>query len=367
MKSRPRLVIDARPLTHPQPGGFRSHVRALTAGLKETGFDNDADLIFYLDRPPTPEQLQLLPPAAAYRVLSPNRLKTDFQLFPAQIRRDAPDLVHGTVNYLPPNLAARTTLTLHDAFGLRPDLRGKFLRQRLLETYWSWMSRASVRRAARMITVSRHAAEELAAALRMPESAITTVYNGLFLPAICPDTRRSTNEILAFASADLRKNAPVLYASYLAWRDKGRPLMTLITSDERTAKNLKRLTINEAPMVCILTRPDDEAIARLYARAAVFVFPSKAEGFGLPPLEAMALGCPVVSSSASAMPEILGDTPFYFDPNDSKELAARLREVFSYRSEELAARIARGKAHSATFTPRRMAEETAAVWREALG
>ena len=86
------------------------------------------------------------------------------------------------------------------------------------------------------------------------------------------------------------------------------------------------------------------------------------EGFGLPPLEAMACGCPVLSSAAPAMPEVLGDAARYFDHESPEDLAGKLRELLAdARGRQEMDR--RGREHTARFTCRRMAEQTLAVWR----
>ena len=85
----------------------------------------------------------------------------------------------------------------------------------------------------------------------------------------------------------------------------------------------------------------DAELAWLYRHAAALVFPSKYEGFGMPPLEAQALGCPVISSTAASLPEVLADTALYFDPDDTTALLDRLGELEG--DPELAARLrARG-------------------------
>ena len=109
----------------------------------------------------------------------------------------------------------------------------------------------------------------------------------------------------------------------------------------------------------------DEELVGLYRRAIAFVFPSLSEGFGLPGLEAMAAGCPVISSTAGALPEIYGDVVAYFDPRSDRDLRKeidKVREDGKYR-EEL---IRRGRERSKQFTWERCAQETLEVYQRVL-
>ena len=109
----------------------------------------------------------------------------------------------------------------------------------------------------------------------------------------------------------------------------------------------------------------DEELVELYRRAIAFVFPSLSEGFGLPGLEAMAAGCPVISSTAGALPEIYGDVVAYFDPRSDRDLRKeidKVREDGKYR-EEL---IRRGRERSKQFTWERCAQETLEVYQRVL-
>jgi glycosyltransferase involved in cell wall biosynthesis len=103
----------------------------------------------------------------------------------------------------------------------------------------------------------------------------------------------------------------------------------------------------------------------LYAGAALFAYPSLYEGFGLPPLEAMACGTPVLTSPVSSLPEVVGDAAVLVDPHDEAALAATIAQVLA--DAELRANLAvRGRARARLFTWERCARETLAVYREAL-
>ncbi|MGD1174064.1 glycosyltransferase family 4 protein [Mycobacterium seoulense] len=130
--------------------------------------------------------------------------------------------------------------------------------------------------------------------------------------------------------------------------------------DER--KEISRLGI--ADRVRFESGSDRELAAR-YQVASAFIFPSKYEGFGLPPLEAMSHGCPVVCSNAGSIPEVVGDAGVYFDPNNSEELRIALERVAT--TEELQADLrTRGSARIAAFSWDDCAAATARIYREIL-
>jgi glycosyltransferase involved in cell wall biosynthesis len=108
---------------------------------------------------------------------------------------------------------------------------------------------------------------------------------------------------------------------------------------------------------------DDTRLGILYETAAAFVYPSLYEGFGLPPLEAMAHGCPVVSSNTSSMPEIIGEAGEYFDPGAPAEIAAAIMRVV-YSDARRSDLVARGRRRLHEFTWARCAEATLEVYRK---
>ena len=110
----------------------------------------------------------------------------------------------------------------------------------------------------------------------------------------------------------------------------------------------------------------DEQLRWLYEHCAAYVFPSLSEGFGLPGLEAMLHGAPVVSSNATCLPEVHGDAAHYFDPLDVHDMATRISEVIDNESLRTDL-IAKGKARAATFSWERMATQTLEVYNRALG
>ena len=109
----------------------------------------------------------------------------------------------------------------------------------------------------------------------------------------------------------------------------------------------------------------DEDLKRAYQEATLLVYPSLYEGFGLPPLEAMACGCPVVCSQAGSLPEVCGDAAEYFDPRSEEEMAAKIGLLLD-SSTRLEGLRARGLERVKNFSWSRMAEETAEIYRRAI-
>lgn len=107
---------------------------------------------------------------------------------------------------------------------------------------------------------------------------------------------------------------------------------------------------------------NDEMLASMYRGAAAFVYPSLYEGFGIPPLEAMSLGCPVICGNTSSVPEVVGDAGEYFDPNDPESMRVAIEAVLqsASRSSEL---VAKGRARCSLFSWERCASETLDIYR----
>ena len=115
--------------------------------------------------------------------------------------------------------------------------------------------------------------------------------------------------------------------------------------------------------VVFASNMSDEDLAYLYSRAALFAYVSLYECFGLPPLEAMAAGCPVVASNATSVPEVVGDAGLYVDPLDTQSIASAMAEMLS--DEGLRQRmIEKGKAQASAFTWAHTFERTVEFYRE---
>jgi glycosyltransferase involved in cell wall biosynthesis len=144
----------------------------------------------------------------------------------------------------------------------------------------------------------------------------------------------------------------------------------LYVGNDYAHKNLQRLKLAfaqikkeypEYELILIINFVSEQELDNLYRNASLFVFPSLYEGFGLPPLEAMQRGVPVVSSNASCMPEILGNAVIYFDPLDINDMAEKIKKVLADKNlrEQL---IQKGFVQVKKYSWQKMAEETRNIY-----
>jgi len=132
-----------------------------------------------------------------------------------------------------------------------------------------------------------------------------------------------------------------------------------LTSEERTT--MSKLGLKDS--VISLPAVSDSILGEAYAGARLFVYPSRCEGFGFPPLEAMSAGCPVLASNTSSMPEVCRDAPFYFDPEDQVCFTSALLHAVNDEEARRQA-VTRGSKVAAQYTWKKCGEETLALYRE---
>ena len=270
-------------------------------------------------------------------------------------------------------------VTAHDlSFELFPETFS--WKQRL----WHFLVnfRGLARRAARIIAVSQSTAGDLQEYYGVPEEKITVVLSGkdetcqpmdrnsLTLLDVQKRYRLPYRFILSFGTFEPRKNTLMLVEAFEELRRSGGEAakydLVLAGSPGWGSEGLYA-RIEASPFrenIRVLGFVPDEDKAALYNLASLFVYPSLYEGFGFPPLEAMASGVPVIASHASSIPEIVSDAALLVDPYQPNELLLALQAVLTDR--ELSERLkARGLARAARFSWKRSAEETLRVLTEA--
>ena len=361
-----RVLLDARPLQGADTlRGLGTYVRGLLVGLVEEGFDRrlavlvDArapvpplpggDLVAFSIRPRYRGRLGLVEEAATLG---------------AKLARMAPDLYHSPSLALPGRSPVPLVVTLHDLIPWTlggPALRGERLR-------W-WLGRRLLRRADVVIAVSRHTAED-AARIGGVDPALTVVIPEA--PARVFQPREGAVERVAAkhgihppylfynGALDRRKDPQGLLQAWATVRALGREVPLVIAGAEGSqapASMGEAVRLGHVPI---------EDLADLYSAAACLVFPSRYEGFGLPPLEAMACGCPVVAYRNSSLPGVLGDAATLVPDGDARALGEAAATVLG--DAKVASRLRRaGLERSRRFSWRRTARETIRVYERLLG
>ncbi len=370
--SRPTLAIDLRALV-PEATGIGVYTRNLLLALARQA-DGFRLLGVSHKRPRGAEELEAAGVAIEVQPAPLGVIWQQVQL-PRRLARGDVDLFWSPLMTLP--LASKvktlpTVVTIHDLTTvLYPETHTAKTRFSILP-----FLEGSLDRARRIVAVSRATAADLAFHFPACAPRVRVVYEGVdpvFTPgskdeiaAIRRDLGAPEGYILYIGTLEPRKNVGVLLAAWEALRfeDPATPPLVLAGGAGWHSDAL-RARIATLSGVRSLGRVDDDRLVRLFQGARIFAYPSVYEGFGLPPLEAMACGVPTVVSNASSLPEVVGDAGLQVDPHDAEGLAAALKKLLDEpaRAAELARR---GLVRAAGFRWEEAARELAAVFREAV-
>jgi glycosyltransferase involved in cell wall biosynthesis len=265
---------------------------------------------------------------------------------PLLLRRVRPALAHFQ-HSLPLACPCPAVVTVHDlSFARDPSLMGPVDR-----AVFRTMVPRSARRAARVFAVSERTRADLVGLYGIPASKIVVTPNGVD-PAFTPGDNSRRGAYVLFVGAVQRRKNPL--AALAAADDAGLPLV--VVGPEKEPRLAAALRAGGADLRGYV---EQEQLAQLYRGAAALVLPSRFEGFGLPVLEAMACGTPVVAAPEPALREVAGDAAMYAEP---AQLGEALRRAIEHRDRLVAAGLERARLFSWEETARR----TLAVYRELL-
>jgi glycosyltransferase involved in cell wall biosynthesis len=381
-----KIGIDARFLTHPQKGGFKTYTENLISALAHV--DTENEYILYLDR--APDQHAKIPEQSNFsmKVLRqlpllgmPWREQVALRI---QIAKDHVDLFHSPCLSAPLFLGCPLVITIHDMIWLFPEKYSQpgswSWHWKLMQWYNMFVPSYASKSASAIITVSEFSKGSIIEHLRIDDKLIFVTHEGpshSFRPIQNPELLSSlrmkygldSNFVLAIGSADPRKNIATLMDAYAMLPEGIRENYRLVIVwtapflAPSISKRIESLGLNR--YVQFLDHVSNEDLVLLYNEASLFVFPSLFEGFGLPPLEAMACGTPVVASNNSSIPETVGDAALLFDAQDVAAMSSTILKVLSddVTRQEL---ITRGLNRSGTFSWEECARETLAVYKTAL-
>jgi glycosyltransferase involved in cell wall biosynthesis len=284
----------------------------------------------------------------------------------ALVRRSGCDLTHCLHFPVPAPKSAPCVVTLHD---LSPLVVDGLMPSGVRRLAYRAMNQRAVKVADEILTVSEHSASDIVRVLGVPAERVTVAPNAADdfssgavgpVPAFVGDKRY----ILSMGNTKPHKDLPTLLRAFAAM-DAADMLLVLVGKDPGDYAS-RVLGDDSAASRVLFTGPvSDEELRALYAGATVFAFPSRYEGFGLPPLEAMSFGTPVVVARAASLPEVVGEAGLYAEAGDVRGFAEAISRVVSDRAlaEDLGRR---GLAQAGKFSWSHSAEKTVAVYRRVL-
>jgi glycosyltransferase involved in cell wall biosynthesis len=371
-----KIGIEAQRLFRTKKHGMDIVVLELLRNLQQIDKDN-AYVVFV-----HPDQDRCLESSSRFKLCELNSSFYPYWeqvLLPRAAARENVDLLHCTSNTAPLQLKRPLVLTLHDIIYLekkQPGSRTMTAYQQLGQWYRRWIVPRIIPRCDRIITVSQFESRRIEKQLRLPANKLLAVYNGvssLFKPVSDLAQIRQVRKafglperfILFLGNTDPKKNVENVlraFASYVQSSPDGWPLVITDYSAERLEAMLQAVGVTELRRHILLPGYiPQKQLAVVYALAQFFLYPSLRESFGLPILEAMACGTPVITSNTSSMPEVAGEAALLIDPTKPEELSNAMLTLQS--DPELRQQYAiRGLARAGQFTWRTMAEQVLRIY-----
>ena len=365
-----RVAIDARKL---HDFGIGTYTRNLLRHLAR--IDRDSEYVLLCHQPDLGIAAQL---GANFRTVlepSPNYSIREQIHVPWVLHRERPDVFHAPHYVLPPAIRCRSLVTIHDCIHL---MFPQYLPHRAAYAYARASMWSAVHRSHRILTVSEASKRDILRFFHVPPEKIVVVYNAIderFGVTPSEEAVARVREryqldhgfVLYAGNIKPHKNLVRLIEAFDGLRRRGFDDLTLlIIGDEISKLPALRRAVHSHKLhkhVRFLGYLPDDTLAILYRLAAVFVFPSLYEGFGLPPLEAMASGTPVVTSNVSSLPEVAGGAAVLVDPYDVESIVDGIASVLSNPAlrEELRAK---GIARARDFSWERSVARTREIYQE---
>lgn len=382
-----RIGIDARFLTHPQQGGFKTYTEQLIRSLLD--IDSENEYILYVDRLPTSHVINSpvmnatvkIVPGTAPFIGMPWREQIGLTMY---AKRDRIDVLHSLCLTAPLYAPCPLVVTIHDTIWMFPNRfaqQQKRVKRSLMDIYYQYVPKAAARRSDALVTVSQDARAAIVRHLGIPAHRVFVTYEAAApmyrmldrqyaIDAVRQKFGLHKSFILAIGSSDPRKNIATLLHAYALLPETVRTKHSLVIVwthallAESIANKARECGIEEN--LRFLHHVSNDDLILLYNAASIFVFPSRYEGFGLPILESMACGTPVIAANNSSIPEVAGDAAILVDADLPALMAhemARLLEDEALRCEMSARSLRRATA----FSWQRCARETIAVYQFVTG
>ncbi len=362
-----RIVIDAREWS----GSTGRYIRNLVRELEKLAPPEDEYTVLM-----KPSDLGIWEPAKPnFRKLACPWKEFTFGEqfgFKRQLDRLKPDLVHFGKDHQPVFYRGAVVTTMHDLTTTRFYNPAKLWPVfKFKQLVYKWVVKRVTRQSAAIFTPSQFVKDDLVEFTGVNPDKITVTYEAADVIKDAPEAAAGLEGkqfIMYVGRPTPHKNLERLVEAFGLLRAR-HPGLKLVLAGKQDAnyRRLEALVQKRGVQGVVFSGLVSEGQLRwLYEHCMAYVFPSLSEGFGLPGLEAMAHGAPVVSSSATCLPEIYGDAARYFDPLDVRAMADAINEVLTDKA--LRAELAKkGRAQAAKYSWRRLAEQTQEVYASVLG
>lgn len=366
-----KIAIDLRPLMAGKVTGVEVYIKSMLEALFKANHEHEIILWYNAFKkvntrhfPELPKNVKLV------RTRVPNKL---FNLSLSLLRWPKIDrLIGGGIDVLwvpdprpaPVSKDCKKISTFHDlsfedfkySFNLKTRLWHKILRPR-----------REAAEASTIIAVSHFTKNQLIEEYGIDPAKIKVIYEAaspdlqpLYFPKSFEVIRRRYNlpdsYFLCLSTLEPRKNIAGIITAYLQWQEDTKVNVGLVVAGKKYPGIFSDTKLEENPNIFVTGFVEEEDKALIYQHALAFLYPSLYEGFGLPILEAMQCGTPVITSDATSMPEVAGDAALLVNPNEISEIKKAMHEV--YRDDQLrAALIKKGFMHAKNFSWSKAARE----------
>lgn len=342
-----RIALDATYSVDPQPTGIGIYSQALLIGLADT-YPQDVFLHCY-----RPKQF--------LRAVRNQRHNVRRRLLQPPLPTFRADLFHALNQRVDRRPTKKVVTTFHDLFVMTQDYSSSEFRARFTE-----QARRAARNSDLIITVSRFTAEQVSSLLGFDRSRIRVVPHGVTPPS--PELQRPREKIILFVGVlQTRKNIVRLVEAFETVPGDWRLILAGAATGYGAESILGRIHGSKCrDRIQILSYVSPAELSALYSRASIFAFPSLDEGFGIPVLEAMAHGVPVIASNRPALLEVAAAAAVFVDPNRAEDLACALQRLIDdpgLRDDY----AERGRERAKDYPWEGAIRETYRVYRELLG
>ena len=328
------------------------------------------------------EDEKLLKNATIIEVSIPHYSLKEQTLLPGIVDEQKLILMHYPHFNVPILAKTPFVVTIHDL--IKHFFKGRPVTTRNTLLYWvkyggyRVIISEAVRRAKHIITPSLFTKDQVSVHYPGSEKKTTIIYEGVaeeYVKSVKPEREvlKKYNLTAPFfvytGSAYPSKNLPVLLNAFEALKNKGKNVKLLIACArdafwKKLEDEVKRRNIDKS--VILPGKVPDSDLLALYQNAAAFIMPSLMEGFGLPGLEALSAGCPLISSNAGSLPEIYEDAAFYFNPTNEAELVERMEEVLTLTADDKRVLSEKGQKQVDKYSWAKAAGQTVSIYSKVL-